>query len=483
MKRLLVVAMSLFAFVCFSDEAETVKVRGKGIGTNRMEALKDAYRDAVEQAVGLYVDAEQMVKNDELVKDQILTQSNAYIEKYDIVSENDIGNGLIGVKILAVVKKAPLTRRIKEVMNPQTVDMSGVVQNLHAQIVTETKRNADSLTLLKNELDGLSPMKQLMKVTLGTTTPVVESVPEDANLVRLWYPINVEVDKNKYYKDFAPRMSRIFEQIKTAPTKRIDLKNNLKFVQAYKDAVIKKYGATRKNRSGIMTRCDEVRRISVHGYSSDCLKDWGMALNEEYRGMAFFDTMILGKEYLLRGISESVRSYCGLRPYGELSVGDSERILYFFRQRKNFHGCNFEMPEDCVFCVGIISSARGQSLSGRMYKLPYDCVREIVAWQRKTVGGETDYENVPSTSYELNFSDSNGESVSGCSFVFRNCDVLNFGCVLLEDPKRDDTGGKRLWLISPLVGGFAKGYVKWISIDIPKDDVAKIATASISVEE
>ena len=280
MRQCILMAISLLAIVGFCENADTVKVRGKGIGVTKMEALKDAYRDAVERAVGLYVDAEQMVQNEDLVKDQILTQSNAYIEKYDVVSENDLGNGLIGIKILAVVRKVPLTKRIKEVMNPQTVDMSGVVQNLHAQIVTEMKKNAHSLTLLKNELDGLSPVKQLMKVSLGSTTPVVESVPEDANLVRLWYPINVEVDKDKYYKDFAPRMSRIFEQIKAAPSKRIDLKNNLKFVQAYKDTVTKMYGTTRKNRSGIMTRSDEARRIDCD-YYVDCLKEWGMALNEE----------------------------------------------------------------------------------------------------------------------------------------------------------------------------------------------------------
>lgn len=165
-------------------------------------------------------------------------------------------------------------------------------------------------------------------------------------------------------------------------------------------------------------------------------------------------------------------------------------MLYFFRLSKHSHHDNFEMPEDCLFCVGIISSAAGQTLSGRIYKLPFDCVKEIVAWQRKTVGGETDYEDVPSTSYELIFSDSSGVSVTGSSFVLRNCDVLNFSCVLLEDSKIDysggemnSTGGKRLWLVSPLVGGFAKGYVKWINVDIPKDDVAKISTASISVEE
>ena len=67
--------------------------------------------------------------------------------------------------------------------------------------------------------------------------------------------------------------------------------------------------------------------------------------------------------------------------------------------------------------------------------------------------------------------------------MVRNYDVLNFGCVLLEDPDHNGNGGKRLLLITPLVGGFAKSYVKWISVDVPKDDVAKIATAIVSVEE
>ena len=87
---------------------------------------------------------------------------------------------------------------------------------------------------------------------------------------------------------------------------------------------------------------------------------------------------------------------------------------------------------------------------------------------------------------ELKFADLGGNEVAIQSFSFRNLEVMNIGCVLLENTEyRDEghVGGTRLWLMSPLVGGFAKSYVKWISIDIPKDDVAKIATASISVEE
>ena len=193
MRKLLLIAVALFVLACFCNDAEVVKVRGRGTGTTKMEALKDAYRDAVEQAVGLYVDAEQMIENEDLVKDQILTQSNAYIEKYRIAKEGKSENGLITVTILADVRKRALTRKIRDTMPSNKIDLSNVSKDLHAQIVTDFKANADALTIIRNELRELRPFK-LMNVTLGTTKPVVESVKEDSSMARLWYPIKFEVD-------------------------------------------------------------------------------------------------------------------------------------------------------------------------------------------------------------------------------------------------------------------------------------------------
>ena len=102
--------------VAVAQNAEIIKVRGRGIGTNKLEALNDAFRDAVERAVGFYIDAEQLLKNDELVKDQILTQSNAYIENYATVKESRNPDGLVEIQILASVRKTALTRKISMVM-------------------------------------------------------------------------------------------------------------------------------------------------------------------------------------------------------------------------------------------------------------------------------------------------------------------------------------------------------------------------------
>ena len=135
-------------------------------------------------------------------------------------------------------------------------------------------------------------------------------------------------------------------------------------------------------------------------------------------------------------------------------------------------------------------AANRQGLSGNLYKIPQDCIDEIVKWQHITACGTTEgykyRKTAPEIEYTLRFLDTNSKEVMGQTFSLRNLELMNFGCVLLEDTEYQGNtyvGGKRLWLISPLVGGFAKSYIKWISVDMPKDDVAKIASASISVEE
>ena len=489
MRCCIVIAISLLSMVGFCENADTIKVRGKGIGVTKTEALKDAYCDAVEQAVGLYVDAEQMVKNEELVKDQILTQSNGYIENYRITKEATAANGLVEVTILANVRKRDLTRKINDCIPSIKVKLSNISPNLHAQVVTEFKATDDAVAIIQNELKDLQPVKQLMRLTLADSQPIVERVKEAPSLARLWYPVKVEVDTAKYYKEFVPRWTRILDQIKVAPSKRLDLKNNMKYVQAYNKVVAKRFGTKRKQLAGVMTRSGEPRDLKSTYAIDDALVQWGLALNEEYCGMAFLDTRILGREYVLHGLG--LRGFYidgwsdGLNDKGKRIV---QRV---FERGSSDLSLQSEIDGTCNFSVGMVTSASGKSLSGRLYQLPCECVNEIVQWQHRTVGNATEgceyRETAPEVECELKFADQDGNEVVGQRFLLRNLELMNIGCALLEDAEYGGndvhTGGSRLWLITPLVGGFAKSYVKWVSVDVPKDDIAKIATASISVEE
>ena len=64
LKKVFGLLFALAVGMAFAQESDIVTVKGKGVGVDETVALKDAYRDAVETAVGLYVDAEQMEKNE-----------------------------------------------------------------------------------------------------------------------------------------------------------------------------------------------------------------------------------------------------------------------------------------------------------------------------------------------------------------------------------------------------------------------------------
>ena len=246
-----------------------------------------------------------------------------------------------------------------------------------------------------------------------------------------------------------------------------------------------------------MTRCEEASApyCCNNWACDDVLCRYGVALNEEYMGMMFLDTRILGKDYILHGCG-------GLDPAAELDIHDdvlrkNSRTI----RREYISSIWHSQPSlvsrfdgDSCFCIGLLTSEKGLMLTGTLYKIPRDCVNEIVGWQHDTVcnsrEGDTFRETAPSIDYKLCFMTRGGVEIVDRAFSLRNLEMMNIVCVMLEnmEEKRgrngcEYTGGTQLWMITPLVGGFAKSFVKWISVDLPKDYVAKIASATISVKE
>lgn len=200
---------------------ETVQVKGKGVGTTQESALKDAYRSAVEAAVGLYVDAEQMMKNDEVIKDQILTQSNAYIEKYEIKGRSE-REGLIEIVIWAQVRKQELAKKIKAVMPSQSVQVGNTLANIHAVNETIEKRSADGASLLQNALNDFHPSATLVDFTLMSSEPaVVQSrFQRRGNGDGIAYPFLTQINMDRYQQIVVERLKPVLSQISlTQPQK------------------------------------------------------------------------------------------------------------------------------------------------------------------------------------------------------------------------------------------------------------------------
>ena len=492
MKKIIVVVVVLLSAVLASaQDAEIVKVKGRGVGMDRTGALKDAYRDAVERAVGLYVDAEQMLKNEELVKDQIHTQSNAYIEKYDIVGENTAANGLVTVNILAQVRKTALTKKLIDVMPAQTMNVAAASRNAHAVAVTAMKMQEDALALVKNELKGFDPVRQLMTVSLVSPKPEIEKIKGDAENIRLWYAVNVKVDESKYFGDFIPRWTRLLDQIKTEPSKRISLKEEREVVKGYfanKEELIK-YCNECSGNTDVKTFTGVVLpasyKFAANNGPRSPLRVCGAALNEQFCEMVFFRGKVFDREVVIGGL----HSLIYIRETGPVSASSvwnngalwNDGYISFREGLVNRYGNGKELlGDEYAKSVIVIEKRSGSTFQGRHFKLPSDCMDEIVSWQEGYVTLDEDVEsgNAKNVDYLMTLTGESGDEVASIPFELQTGYVSNSGWLV------DKYKSKSIvWFVTPLAGACAKTYRKWIPVELPKDDVAKIAKVSIGVAE
>jgi len=88
-------------------------IYGGNVGGARRQALRNAQRQAVEQGVGAFIDSNTISRNFEIIKDEILSSSKGYVERYEIVEEGRTEDGLsYEVKIRANVSDAKIKDKL-----------------------------------------------------------------------------------------------------------------------------------------------------------------------------------------------------------------------------------------------------------------------------------------------------------------------------------------------------------------------------------
>jgi hypothetical protein len=114
--------LPLVACILLSDvqvrgqaQPESEVIIAEGVGVDVEGARKDAYRNAVRQAVGAYVDSETVVENDELITDRIVMLSPAFVEKAEpIAGTEKREEGLVRLRVRAHVRITKLLDALAE---------------------------------------------------------------------------------------------------------------------------------------------------------------------------------------------------------------------------------------------------------------------------------------------------------------------------------------------------------------------------------
>ena len=125
-------------------------VVAEGVGTSPDEALKDAFRMAVQAVVGTVVDGETLIENDDLIRDKVLTYSNGFVTTYDRLSESQ-QDGLFRTRIRATIARNKLIVRLE---NEKIITRKVEGKGLFAEAVTTLEREKGAAQIMRRVLEG-----------------------------------------------------------------------------------------------------------------------------------------------------------------------------------------------------------------------------------------------------------------------------------------------------------------------------------------
>lgn len=130
------------------DSSDHIAAQGFGSATGCSDARLAAYRDAVQKAVGVFIDSATVVQNFELINDTIINYSDGYIDQVEVVSEQQDANGLCRVVVDAQVRSTKLQTRVDEIRPQLTKVSNNQMVSIEATIKTKADQREAAIALL-----------------------------------------------------------------------------------------------------------------------------------------------------------------------------------------------------------------------------------------------------------------------------------------------------------------------------------------------
>jgi hypothetical protein len=189
------------------------EVEAAGEGATEDEAFKQAVVEAVRQVVGTLVSAENVVNNDKVIKDEVLTLSNGFVEKVLNQDKSKQGDGSWLVKLKCVVRKGQLYGKLNEVKVP-TIKFEGV--SIFADVLSQNSMEKDSAALLANAILGWNG-NMYEAVSLS---PKPEIIEKNENRVTIRMSCRVALRRSIYESQFVAKLTNVLENISNGSVNR-----------------------------------------------------------------------------------------------------------------------------------------------------------------------------------------------------------------------------------------------------------------------
>lgn len=162
-----------------------------GIGTDVEAAKLDAYRNAVRQAVGAYVDATTIVANDKLIADEIIALSGAFVSQVEVLQGSEKKDGLFTrLRVKAQVETGKVLSALHKKNVPTKSEKIAIdADSILAELATKEDRLVNAEKLLAKLFEGY-PQKCFRASIVGQPKPL----RQEGDNVELLCRVRIETD-------------------------------------------------------------------------------------------------------------------------------------------------------------------------------------------------------------------------------------------------------------------------------------------------
>lgn len=212
------IAQSAFVSSVYA-QSDTLTISARGIGTSEADAKKDAFTNALQQAVGAFIDSETIIENDEIIKDKLLAVSDGFVKSYDVTTgPTKRRDGLTEIAIKAVIQKGKVVARLKEV-RVMKGDVAG--KDAAAEVITKIANFEQGQELLVKYFSKLPEQLLVARLVDANGKPAeqirpITKIQPDRRISCQW---NIEIyfDLAAYYEQAFPQLDKVLTAIAINP--------------------------------------------------------------------------------------------------------------------------------------------------------------------------------------------------------------------------------------------------------------------------
>lgn len=190
-----------------------IKVIVTGVGVDQAQAKNNALAKAVEQAVGLMVDAQTLISNEDVLKEKVLTYTRGDVKKAVVLKEweeDDLHHAQVQAEVVA--------SQIAERLRKSSIELRPVPGDLFYHTAKERRRNLrNAAEMLARQVRDFSPATIFRLTPVGEPEVVEQAAEEppadgsrDLATVKVRYEVQADLPK---YMEFRQRMQELLRHM------------------------------------------------------------------------------------------------------------------------------------------------------------------------------------------------------------------------------------------------------------------------------